>query len=99
MNNNKHTVLSNLSINAVNHAFSTGQIWGSSDGALVRTIYSPVDGLAIADVTMATNDNYNQTVAKAAEAFKTWRNIPAPKRGEIVRQIGDALRKHKDDLG
>jgi aldehyde dehydrogenase (NAD+) len=66
---------------------------------VVRTIYSPVDGLAIADVTMATNDNYNQTVAKAAEAFKTWRNIPAPKRGEVVRQIGDALRKYKNDLG
>jgi aldehyde dehydrogenase (NAD+) len=99
MNNDKHTVLSNLNINAVNHAFSTGQVWGSSDGANVRTIYSPVDGLAIADVKMATTDNYNQTVAKAAEAFKTWRAIPAPKRGEIVRQIGDALRKYKNDLG
>ncbi|WP_448701086.1 aldehyde dehydrogenase family protein [Mucilaginibacter sp. AW1-3] len=99
MNNHKQSVLSNLNINAVNHAFSTGQVWGSSDEALVRTIYSPVDGLAIADVKMATNTNYNQTVAKAAEAFKTWRNIPAPKRGEIVRQIGDALRKYKNDLG
>lgn len=99
MNNHKHTVLSNLNINAVNHAFSTGQVWGSGDGALVRTIYSPVDGLAIANATMATADNYNQTVTKAAAAFKTWRNIPAPKRGEIVRQIGEALRKYKNDLG
>ncbi len=99
MNNHKHTILSHLHINAVNDAFSTGQAWGSSPGAVLHTIYSPVDGLEIAKVNMATPADYNKTVEKATEAFKTWRTIPAPKRGEIVRQIGDALRQNKDNLG
>ena len=99
MHNDKHHILASLNINAVNHAFSTGQSWGSSNDAVTRTICSPVDGEIIANVKMATNNDYNQAVAKAAEAFKTWRAVPAPKRGEIVRQIGEALRKHKNDLG
>jgi aldehyde dehydrogenase (NAD+) len=96
---NKHTILSNLHINAVNDAFSTGQVWGSSDGAVLHPVFSPVDGLEIAKVKLATAADYHQTVDKAVEAFKTWRLTPAPKRGDIVRQIGEALRKHKDDLG
>ncbi len=99
MNNHKQTILGHLHINAVNDAFSTGQHWGSSPGAVLHTVYSPVDGLEIAKVKMATAADYHTTVEAAQEAFKTWRTIPAPKRGEIVRQIGDALREHKNDLG
>ncbi len=48
---------------------------------------------------MATEADYNKVIEQAAEAFKTWRTVPAPKRGEIVRQIGEALRDKKKDLG
>jgi len=99
MNNHKQSILGHLHINAVNEAFSTGEYWGSSPDAVLHTVYSPVDGLEIAKVKMATPADYNTAVDAAQEAFKTWRTVPAPKRGDIVRQIGDALREHKNDLG
>ena len=92
-------ILNNLHINDINEAFSTGGNRGSSAGAIVKPIISPVDGKAIASVKMAAAADYNLTVDKAAGAFKQWRTMPAPKRGEIVRQIGDALRRNKKDLG
>ncbi|MFN7014003.1 MAG: aldehyde dehydrogenase family protein, partial [Bacteroidia bacterium] len=57
------------------------------------------DGKLIGSVTSATAEDYEKIVKKAEEAFKVWRMIPAPKRGEIIRQMGDAFRKHKADLG
>ena len=92
-------ILNDLHINDNNEAFSTGSQWGSSAGAQVKTIVSPVDGKKIASVNLATEADYNKVIEKAAEAFKTWRTVPAPKRGEIVRQIGEALREHKQQLG
>src|SRR6185437_588614 len=53
----------------------------------------------IASVKIATPDNYDTAVKTAAKAFTTWRTIPAPKRGEIVREIGNALRENKENLG
>ncbi len=61
--------------------------------------YSPVDGQAIASFSTATAEEYNEAVAAAEEAQRHWRKIPAPKRGEIIRQFGDALRNHKQALG
>jgi len=61
--------------------------------------FSPVDGKPIASVGQATAGEYNAVVEQATEAFATWRNTPAPNRGEIVRQFGEALRVHKQDLG
>ncbi|MEZ4955437.1 MAG: aldehyde dehydrogenase family protein [Saprospiraceae bacterium] len=61
--------------------------------------YSPVDGEFIGSVSVTTKSQYNQVIKTAQEAFKVWREIPAPKRGEIVRQYGDALRKNKTALG
>ncbi|OKS88849.1 Aldehyde dehydrogenase family 7 member A1 [Mucilaginibacter polytrichastri] len=92
-------VLSHFNINAVNPAFSTGAACGSSEGAFVKQIISPVDGKVIAAVNMATAADYESVADKATEAFKQWRTLPAPKRGEIVRQIGQALRENKDQLG
>ncbi|HEY9195909.1 MAG TPA: aldehyde dehydrogenase family protein [Mucilaginibacter sp.] len=92
-------ILQRLHINDINEAFSTGNNWGSSTGATVKNITSPVDGKLIASVKLATENDYNQVVEQAQKAFKTWRQVPAPKRGEIVRQIGEALRIHKQDLG
>lgn len=61
--------------------------------------YSPVDGSLIGSVSVTTRREYDQVIEKAQEAFKFWRNEPAPRRGEVVRQYGNALRKHKDALG
>src|ERR1700761_3440266 len=99
MNLNIAEILNHLHINDNNEAFSTGSEWGSSAGAQVKDIVSPVDGKKIASVKMATEADYNKVVEQAAKAFVTWRTIPAPRRGEIVRQIGEALRQHKADLG
>ncbi|TAH01328.1 MAG: aldehyde dehydrogenase family protein [Sphingobacteriales bacterium] len=92
-------VLSNLGIDAVNDACFTGQIWLKSSNKSINTIFSPVDGRAIAAVQFATQPNYDQVMIAATTAFKTWRLIPAPKRGDMIRQLGDELRKNKTDLG
>ena len=92
-------VLNRLHINDINEAFSTGSVWASSPGAVIKPIISPVDGKIIATVKIADSTNYNQAVEQAAKAFVSWRTVPAPKRGEIVREIGNALRDKKEDLG
>jgi aldehyde dehydrogenase (NAD+) len=61
--------------------------------------YSPVDGKLIASVSVTTRDQYDAVINKAQEAYKTWSTMPAPKRGEIVRQYGDVLRQYKQPLG
>ena len=61
--------------------------------------FSPVDGKSIGQVSETSKVDYERVIAKAQEAFKVWRTMPAPKRGEIVRQYGDALRKNKSALG
>jgi aldehyde dehydrogenase (NAD+) len=92
-------ILDHLHINDINEAFSTGNSWASSPGAIIKDIISPVDGKKIASVKFAGEADYNKVVEQAATAFKTWRTTPAPKRGEIVREIGDALRANKQQLG
>ncbi len=61
--------------------------------------FSPVDGALIGSVTITTAEQYEQVVAAAQEAFRHWREVPAPKRGEVVRQFGQILRQNKDALG
>lgn len=61
--------------------------------------FSPVDGMEIAKVRATTKEEYEEVLTKAEIAFKEWTLIPAPKRGEIVRQLGDKLRAKKEDLG
>ncbi|SMD04638.1 aldehyde dehydrogenase (NAD+) [Pedobacter nyackensis] len=97
--NNISTVLKNLGILKLNPAFSTGSNWGATSGAKTLDSFSPVDGKKIASVQLATDEDYETVIKKAADAFLFWRNFPAPKRGEIVRQFGEALRMHKEDLG
>lgn len=96
---NIQDILNRLHINDINDAFSTGSNWHSDSNAAVRKIVSPTDGKTIASVRFATADNYNQAVVTAQKAFVNWRTIPAPKRGEIVREIGNALRENKESLG
>lgn len=93
------TVLNALGLKAVNFGSSTGRdSFGNTSENLIAS-YSPVDGALIGKVSTTTKDEYEKIMSKAADAFKTWRKMPAPKRGEIVRQYGEALRKHKDALG
>lgn len=99
MQNNISQVLKNLNILDLNPAYSTGNQWGASTDAKTFDSDSPVDAKKIAGVKVATTENYETVIKKAEEAYLFWRSLPAPKRGEIVRQFGDALRKNKEDLG
>src|SRR5688572_12056205 len=78
---------------------------GAFAGAPIETtgepleVVSPIDGKPIATVKQATLREYEQVVSTAHARFAEWRMVPAPKRGEIVRQMGHRLREHKDDLG
>ncbi|PLW88297.1 aldehyde dehydrogenase family protein, partial [Mucilaginibacter sp.] len=92
-------ILKHLHINDINPAFSTGNTWGNGADNQLKDIHSPVDGQRIAAVYFAGENEYNQVIDTAAKAFKTWRMVPAPKRGEIVRQIGEQLRANKEQLG
>ena len=91
--------LSQLGIKDINDAASTGQVWGYPQNADVREIISPTDGRLIAKVKLATEKEYNHVIEKAQEAFEYWRTMPAPKRGEIIRQYGNKLREYKEPLG
>lgn len=92
------SVLKQLAVNATNLGTSTGNKWIKGKGEIIKS-YSPVDGKLIASVTATTPKEYVSVVATAQQAYEVWRNMPAPKRGEIVRQIGDELRIYKDPLG
>lgn len=90
--------LKTLGIEPINSGASTGCIWQAAEGASLE-IFSPTDGKSIAAVRQADADDFAKVVDKAEEAFAFWREVPAPKRGEIVRQIGGGLRVRKEALG
>jgi aldehyde dehydrogenase (NAD+) len=91
-------VLVRLGILDVNNGASTGAEWLITDGDKTDSV-SPIDGKVIASVANATIDDYEAVIKTAEEAFQEWKTVPAPHRGEVVRQIGLALREAKDDLG
>lgn len=94
---NMQEILKRLGIQDQNGGVFIGnQQFGSGE---TITSYSPVDGKAIASFTTATPDEVNQAIEAAEDAQKAWRDVPAPQRGEIVRQFGNALREKKADLG
>jgi aldehyde dehydrogenase (NAD+) len=90
--------LQDLGIQKVNPGLCTGTLWPKVNGDVLPSV-SPVDGQAIAGVIQCPLKDYQLTVLQAAEAFKIWRMVPAPQRGEIVRLIGAELRKFKEPLG
>ena len=79
-------------------SYTTGTTWKEGNGDRISS-FSPIDGKEITDLTLCTVNQYDEAIQKAAQAFPEWRKIPAPKRGEIVRQYGDALRQNKEALG
>ncbi len=91
-------VLQQLGIQQLNQGISTGANNWHGNGALLES-KSPVDGHIIGTVHLGGAKDYDQVVDTAHQAFLVWRNLPAPKRGEIIRQMGDRLRLHKDALG
>lgn len=92
------SVLKQLGINAINKGVSTGNKWLAGKGEKLES-FSPVDGKKIGSVTSADRKEYDEVIKAAQAAFTVWRNVPAPQRGEIVRQIGEELRKYKSPLG
>ncbi|MFD2921011.1 aldehyde dehydrogenase family protein [Terrimonas rubra] len=87
-----------LNIAEKNNGVSTGVKWIPTTGETI-TSYTPVDGSVIGTVNTADRNAYDHVVQQAQDAFVEWRKWPAPKRGEIVRQIGEALRTYKEPLG
>jgi len=93
-------LLKSLNLDAKNSGASTSSQWWSSnqkDGEIIS--YNPTNGEAIGAVYRASMGDYEQIIKESQQAFLKWREVPAPKRGEIVRAIGDELRKNKDALG
>jgi aldehyde dehydrogenase (NAD+) len=90
--------LKSLGINNSNQGVSTGSKWIKSTGGYIES-FSPVDGKRIGKVQAGDEKSFQKVVDQAQKAFIEWRQIPAPKRGEVVRQIGEALRKNKEALG
>ena len=91
-------ILNKFGIQEINNGVCTGTVWFNTNGDITNSV-SPIDNVEIAKVKNATIEDYETVVKKAEEAFIIWREIPAPQRGEIVRQIGLALREAKEDLG
>lgn len=89
--------LKELGLEEINNGSSTGSDC-FSNGELLES-YSPVDGKLIGKVKCSTKEDYEKVMSAATSAFKSWRTVPAPKRGEMVRQFGDKLRTHKEALG
>ncbi|TDE05085.1 L-piperidine-6-carboxylate dehydrogenase [Flavobacterium hiemivividum] len=89
--------LTQLGVKDINEGTSTG-LHHFANGEILES-YSPVDGKLIGSVKMSTSQDYQQVIQSATEAFKTFRLMPAPQRGEIVRQFGEKLRQNKEALG
>lgn len=98
INHEMHEILKKLGIAGFNAGASTGNSWLENTKDTIKSC-SPSDGAEIAEIQLCSEDNYSLVIQTAGEAFRIWRLIPAPKRGEIVRQIGTELRKYKHELG
>lgn len=91
--------LKKLGIKEKNFGSSTGTVWNETTDQGELKIYSPATGEYIASVYQASNADLEKLLKTSEEAFKFWRTVPAPKRGDVVRQIGNKLREYKKDLG
>ena len=90
--------LQQLQLQKKNEGSSTGTIWQNSKGEIIVSS-SPVDNKEIGTVVSTDKEAYEKIITTAQAGFLEWRSWPAPKRGELVRQMGDALRKEKQALG
>jgi aldehyde dehydrogenase (NAD+) len=95
----KTPLFSKLKLHEKNYGACTGLNWFKADSEEELNISSPATGELIASVYQASENDYEKIIGAAHDAFKYWRRVPAPKRGEIVRQIGLKLREYKNELG
>src|SRR5438046_7663471 len=91
------TVLKSLGIETNQSGCAIGKTWTKTTGRAAAA-RSPIDGATLANVTWASTADVEKAIDAAAEAFKRWREVPAPRRGEFVRRIGVKLRERKADL-
>src|SRR4029077_11578233 len=93
-------LLKRLGLGAVNPgAWSGSHGWSNATDAALMNVHNPADGTLLAQVRPASAQDYEQVLSSAVEAAAAWRDVPAPKRGEAVRLLGEQLRRHKNDLG
>ena len=92
------SILKALELPSVESGASTGRLFLKAGGTLLES-YSPVDGALMGSVTQAAQADYEQVMAAAVTAFQEWRNVPAPRRGEFVRLLGEEFRRLKEPLG
>ena len=94
----KKEIMGKLELDEINSGVFYGE-WAPIEGRETITSYSPIDGSEIAKVAIATREDYEKVIKKAQQSFDIWSEIPAPKRGWLVREIGNELRKYKKELG
>ncbi|MBA3649526.1 MAG: aldehyde dehydrogenase family protein [Chitinophagales bacterium] len=87
-----------LQLEPISSGASTGTEWLNTSGEILES-YSPADGKLIGKVRLASREDYENVIQTAQKAFTDWKKVPAPKRGDIVRQIGEELRNKKESLG
>ncbi len=93
-------VLKNLGITSLNPGISAGiPGWTAKNPGEILASINPATGQVIAEVATASRQDYEAVIEHSIQAFATWRQVPAPKRGQLIRLIGEELRRHKDDLG
>jgi aldehyde dehydrogenase (NAD+) len=92
-------LLNRLKIQAVNPGAFSGQGWSSAPHHHTLSSFCPANGEKLADVATCSIEDYDLIMKRAEQAAQEWKRVPAPKRGEIIRQIGQALREQKDSLG
>ncbi|GGI76807.1 L-piperidine-6-carboxylate dehydrogenase [Legionella impletisoli] len=92
-------LLEKLGLKPVNPGAFIGYRWTNKLNDTLIDSYNPANGTKIAAIASCTKDDYEHVIKCAEEAFLAWREVPAPKRGMIIRQIADALRDRKDELG
>jgi len=98
MNERYEKILRACGIEDINSGACYGD-WIKNPSGGDLDVFTPINGAKLATVKMAGADDYEKIMRKAQDAFKTWRMMPAPKRGEIIRQLGNALREKRDELG
>lgn len=92
-------IITELRVHKRIESVCTGTNWINGVGAYTRPVVSPVDGAQVGKVCYATETEYEAVLKRSVDAFQAWRNVPAPQRGELVRQMGQKLREHKSELG
>jgi len=93
-----HSFLETLGISSIEEGASDGT-WLETTSGEVLEVRNPADASVIGSVRLASTQDYERVISTAQEAFHQWRLVPAPQRGEVIRQLGEEFRKHKEELG